>query len=84
MEARELPQLRVGWFRLQEAGEALPEPKPVTPRPRDRKTSDQALSPHPQLWLSIDSCKMNKLLTSGQIQVLPNRRGAVPTMNQLT
>lgn len=53
-------------------GTARPQPSP-----QDR-------APRPQLWLSIDSCKMNKLLTSGQIQVLPNRRGTGPTMNQLT
>lgn len=86
MEARGLRQLRVGRLCLQEAGEALPAavPKPATPRPRDRKTPAQAPSPRPQFWLSTDSCKRNKLLTSGQIQVLPNRRGAGPTMNQLT
>lgn len=52
--------------------------------PQDLSPVPKTRAPRPQLWLSIDSCKMNKLLTSGQIQVLPNRRGTGPTMNQLT
>lgn len=88
MEARGLGQLRVGPVCLQEAGEAPPPPPPCpNPARQGRGTARppaQAPSPRPRLWLSIHSCKMNKLLTSGQIQVLPNRRGAGPTMNQLT
>lgn len=87
MEARGLGQLRVGPVCLQEAGEAPPPPPCPNPARQGRGTARppaQAPSPRPRLWLSIHSCKMNKLLTSGQIQVLPNRRGAGPTMNQLT